>query len=316
MPIAAPAPGFLVACMNPVIQKTLVFDRYTADEVNRCAEHRVDASGKGVNVARVLAQTGRRAVQLTQAGGNTRDWFLSLCAQDGLEMAWVESGSEIRFCYTVIDRSAGTATELVEEGRQVAPGTAELLLAELDRLLPSCGTLIVSGTKAAGFPDSLVPEMVRRAIAAGHLVVLDIKGTDLLASLQHRPAVVKPNLHELLATWPLAGTAALGRADNGQPQEGALRAHVETLAGRLHAGHGSSLVVTRGHRPTWYWDDGALREEPVTERAAVNPTGSGDSFTAGLAAVLAEGGTMRDAVREGSRLGGLNAERLKPGSVI
>ena len=298
--------AFLAVCLNHVIQKTIAFERLAKGEVNRSSEHRVDASGKGVNVARVLAQTGRRPIHLTQAGGPARDWFLALCAADGLELRWVESGSEIRFCYTVIDRADGSATELVEEARPVGPGTGERLLAEFDRALPDCRAVIISGTRAPGFDDALLPEMARRARAAGKLLVLDIKGRDLAACLRHRPDVVKPNLSELLATWP----AAPGLSED------ALRDHVASVAAEVHARHGALLVATRGARPTWYWDGSALRELPSLPCKALNPTGSGDSFTAGLAAVLAEGGAIGDAVAEGARLGALNAGRLKPGSIL
>jgi fructose-1-phosphate kinase PfkB-like protein len=348
--------AILTVCLNPVIQKTLLFDGLQLDEVNRAREHRVDASGKGINVSRVLRETGRRAIHLTQAGGPTRDWFLALSAADGLELRWAESGSEIRFCYTVIDRRGGTATELVEEGRPVGEGTAQAILGLFAKALPECGALVISGTRAAGFPDGLYPEMVRRAKEAGLLVVLDLKGKDLLSCLPQRPDVVKPNLTELLGTVPGNWTgAAAGRgavpglaADGGAMSEGraipglaagggaggssghaavggsagapdageaALREHVAGIAREWHGRHGTSLVVTRGSRPTWYWSEGGLRESPVEARPALNPTGSGDAFTAGLAAYLLEGRGLAAAVAEGNRLGGLNAVGLKPGSV-
>ena len=309
---------FLCVCLNPVIQKTLVFDRLVKDEVNRCGAQRVDASGKGVNVSRVLVQGGRSALHLTQAGGPTRDWFLSLCAADGIDLRWVESGSEIRFCYTILDRSDRSATELVEEAKPVAPGTGELVLREFERILPDCDALIISGTKAAGFDDGIFPRMVRRARSSGLLVVLDIKGRDLLSCLPERPDIVKPNLHELLATWPLDdknGAATRAEKKDGGETEEQLRRHVGAVSAELDSRWGARLVVTRGGRSTWYWDDNALHEEGVTARPALNPTGSGDAFTAGLAATLAEGGSLAEAIREGTRLGGLNAERLKPGSI-
>lgn len=74
--------------------------------MNRANIARTDASGKGVNVARVLSQLGAHAVHLTHAGGPNRDWFLSLCAADGLSVEWADSGSEVRICTTVIDSQA------------------------------------------------------------------------------------------------------------------------------------------------------------------------------------------------------------------
>jgi 1-phosphofructokinase/tagatose 6-phosphate kinase len=310
------ADAFLCVCLNPVIQKTLVFERLEKGEVNRSPEHRVDASGKGVNVARVLTQTGRRAIHLTQAGGPTRDWFLSLCARDGIELRTVDSGSEIRSCYTVIDRSDHAVTELVEEALPVSPGTGDRLREAFAACLGETRAVVISGTKAAGIGDEVIPAMAEAAAEAGKLLVLDIKGSDLLAALPFRPRVVKPNLAELLATWPAAtnnysGTGKTYTADSAA----ALRAHVEALAADLFARYGTSLVVTRGPLPVWYWEEGRLLEEAFPPRRALNPTGSGDAFTAGLTAILAEGGSLRDAVREGNRLGGLNAESLKPGSI-
>ncbi len=307
MPEGASQGAILAVCLNPVIQRTLVFESIVKGEVNRAVRRRVDASGKGVNVARVLVQSGRKAIHLTQAGGPTRDWFLAMCESDGIDARWVESGSEIRGCSTVIDLGDGTVTELVEESPPVGPGTDERLLAELDRILPGCAAVVVSGTKAAGYPDSIMPRIAERAAAAGALLVLDIRGRDLLDCLGAKPAVVKPNLAELLATWPLPAGA-------NPRDEAAVKSHVALIAAAL-ANSGTSLVVTRGSAPLWYWDGKGLAEAASARVAAVNPIGSGDAFAAGLAMVLSEGGSIAQAVAEGVRLGALNATTLKPGSI-
>jgi fructose-1-phosphate kinase PfkB-like protein len=311
---------FLVVCLNPVIQHSLVFEKLVVGEVNRSARHRVDASGKGINVARVLCQSGREATQLTQLGGPTRDWFLSMCEADGLRVRWVESGSEIRTCTTVIDESGSSATELVEEARPVAEGTEARLLDAYEEELARCETVIVSGTKAAGFSDALVPAMARLAGERGASLILDIKGKDLVGSLPFRPLVVKPNLEELLQTYAPDKAEALRRGSpapeaSGGLESDALRDFVASVGREYWDKWGTRLVVTRGTAPTLYWDGSGLREQPVESVRALNPIGSGDSFTAGLAAILAEGGSLAEAVAEGSRLGALNALQLKPGSL-
>jgi fructose-1-phosphate kinase PfkB-like protein len=302
-------PGkFLAVCLNPTIQKTLVFDGLKIDEVNRAKILRTDASGKGVNVARVLSQLGVEAIHLTHSGGPDGDWFRSLCADDGISLRWVDSGSDVRFCTTVIDTQAGTATELVEESKPVRSGTEEALLDLFDEVIREVEVLIVSGTKAAGYSDSVVPEMARRAAAQGVLTVLDIKGKDLAACLPFRPAVVKPNLAEFLS----------GMSTGGENGSGEL-----SLRGMAHASaldwkcrFGTELVLTRGGAPIWFEEDGVAAEEPVFPVKSLNPTGSGDAFTAGLAFALSGGASLREAVREGARQGALNAANLKPGSIL
>ncbi|PKL06335.1 MAG: tagatose-6-phosphate kinase, partial [Spirochaetae bacterium HGW-Spirochaetae-9] len=134
------------------------------------------------------------------------------------------------------------------------------------------------------------------------------KGKDLVTSLISRPAIVKPNLSEFLATFPPPGGAAAGTAS--------LRAHVQTYARSWKERYGTELVVTRGSAPVWFNEGGIATEEPVVKIEAINPTGSGDAFTAGLAYILSEGGSLREAIREGARLGALNAANLKPGSIL
>ncbi|HEY9053418.1 MAG TPA: PfkB family carbohydrate kinase, partial [Rectinemataceae bacterium] len=207
------APKFLAICLNPTIQRTLLFPSIRLDGVNRAQAVRVDASGKGVNVARVLGQSGASAIHLTHLGGRNRDFYLELCGQDSLDIRWADSGSEIRFCTTAIDQAAGTATELVEESAPVQPGTEDAVMKLFDAILPEVDALIVSGTKAAGYSDAIIPTMVEKAAARGLLIVLDIKGKDLAACLPYRPSVVKPNLAELVDSGFLADES--GGAKNG-----------------------------------------------------------------------------------------------------
>jgi fructose-1-phosphate kinase PfkB-like protein len=74
--------AFLTVCLNPTIQKTLRYPSITPGTVNRTAHHRLDVSGKGINVTRVLTQLGKKVTHLTQLGGVMRPLFLSLCEKD------------------------------------------------------------------------------------------------------------------------------------------------------------------------------------------------------------------------------------------
>lgn len=51
-------PRFLVVCLNPTFQRTVTLDHLECGEVNRGTAARLDASGKGVNTARVLVAGG------------------------------------------------------------------------------------------------------------------------------------------------------------------------------------------------------------------------------------------------------------------
>ena len=296
-------------CMNPTLQKTLVFPDLVKDTVNRTGEYRLDVSGKGVNVSRVLNQLGKDSCHLTQLGGVLRPLFLDLCGQDGLRVEWVESSSPIRFCYTLIDRAEKSVTELVEESEKVGEGTEERLMDKFSLLILDFSTLIVSGTKAAGFSDAMVPEMVRRAKAEGCRVILDVKGNDLRNSLPFMPDIIKPNLYEFVSTFApeMVSHNSIVVAD--------VKEQVEKIWTGLYKKYPCTIVLTNGPAVVWYADKGKLAEYSFEPVEPLNTTGSGDAFTAGLASALEEGVSLHYAVAEGTRCGALNAALLRPGVI-
>ncbi len=302
--------NFLTVCMNPTLQKTLLFPVIHNNEVNRTAQHRLDVSGKGINVSRVLGQLGKKAVHLTQLGGIFRPLFLDLCRKDSVDIRWVESGSQIRFCYTLLEETGHGVTELVEESDPVSEGTESLILERYQQLLPETDWVIISGTKAQGFSRGLVPEMVKLAKNIGKQMVLDIRGDDLLRSLTYKPGVVKPNMFEFVSTFFPEKTKQgkfIGSEDDILPlaKEKAKELSLD----------GTALVITRGSKPVWVFNGGNFNEIEFTPVSPVNTTGSGDAFTAGLVSSLSDGDSLEKAVREGVRCGALNAEYMKPGVI-
>jgi len=307
---------FLTICLNPTLQKTLRFSSVVSGAVNRTAAHRLDVSGKGINVTRVLTQLGKEAVHLTHLGGVMRPFFLSLCEQDGLSVEWAESESEIRFCHTVINESGGSVTELVEESKSVAAGTEERLLERYNTLLSAHSSLltpnsslhalrcvIISGTKAAGYSDTIIPTMAQKAKEKGLRVILDIKGGDLIESLKYEPDVIKPNLEEFLQTFGIEKNEMRIKAD--------LRGFVLELAQK----HKCRVILTNANKKIIAAEKDSYFEIDVPAVKAVNTTGCGDAFAAGLASALESGADFRTAINEGIRCGALNAALEKPGVI-
>jgi 1-phosphofructokinase family hexose kinase len=291
------------------MQRTLRFDSFTENEVNRCSEYYLHASGKGVNVARVLTQLGDRAVHLTHAGGRDRDLFLRMCADDGLEVQSEESLSEIRTCTTILNSSRGTSTELIEEARPVAAVTEEGIRRRFTALLQDVGVLILSGTKAPGYSGSLYPWMVQEASGRGITVVLDLKGDDLTRSLEFRPRVIKPNLSEFCGTF--LPELSVGEHEESPGILDAVRKKARTLSRE----YGVCTVLTRGSRGVLAWDGEKELESPARRVTLVNTIGCGDAFTAGLAHTLALGGRLDAALEKGTDCAAANAALLKPGVI-
>ena len=313
---------FLTVCLNPTLQKTLRYSSIISGTVNRTANHRLDVSGKGINVTRVLTQLGKKALHLTQLGGEMRPLFLSLCEKDGLSVEWVESNSQIRFCYTVIvynviNDNDSSVTELVEESEAVGAETERQLLEKFDELLSrhdakstkEYHTLIISGTKAAGYSDAVIPEITRRAKEKGLRIILDIRGKDLLECLKYEPDIVKPNLYEFASTF----APELIKDNDLMTEDASSKEKIKSAVLEITRKYRCRVILTNGSRKIFAADGDSFSEIDIQPIKAVNSIGCGDAFTAGLAAAIEYG--FHAAIREGMRCGALNASLVKPGVI-
>lgn len=298
---------FLAVCLNPTFQRTVSLKNLDKGEVNRAVEARLDAGGKGIHVARVLSQLGGEVVHLTQLGPG-RDELLRLSADDGYRIRWAESDSPIRTCITLLDAGEDSTTEVIEPTMEVDGAAVDRICEVFIEELSRTDMLVLSGSKAPGFPPLLFADWCRTASEAGIPVIADYRGDELAASLPHRPKVVKINLVEFSATF-LPGMTVSEADDTA-----ALPAVKEKLV-ELSA-TGTDWVITRGARDILCCSAGELSTFTPERLVPVNTIGSGDSVTAGVAFSLAAGADLMTAVREGARCGGLNARLLRPGTIL
>jgi len=314
---------YLAVCLSPTLQRTIVLQSFRENEVNRSAEHYLDAAGKGVNAARVLTQLGQVATHLTHAGGRDRGLLLSLARSTGVDVRAIESSAEIRTCYTLVDSSSHTTTEIVEEAPPVPPETEERIQALYTELLDEHDVVIIGGTKSPGFSDALYPSMTREAKRRGLAVILDLRGPDLLNSLEYGPDVIKPNLAEFAGTFKMGDSGGAGTgAGTGKPgpisehtRDARLIDAVLRQMELIHTRYGTVTVLTRGANETLFWNGTEVGREPPDHLVPVNTIGCGDAFTAGFAVAWAAGGPAAEAVRAGHAAAAQNALQIRPGTL-
>lgn len=282
------------------MQRVMIFRSLALDAVNRAVTTLDGAAGKAVNVAKVLRALGERPVAIGFLGGDRGEFLRSALEAKGIELDFVNGVARTRQCVTVIDQSAGTHTELVEESRPVDPVDFERLLAIIRRRIAGSQAVVMSGTITPGGPADLYFHCTRTASEAGALSVIDARGATLVEALKARPGLVKPNRAELAAT--------VGRELNGEP---AVRLAMRELCDR----GAQRIVVTAGKAPTLAFDGASSWKIVGPQIAVVNPIGSGDAFTAGLVARLVRGDDLGEACRWASAAGAANALTPMAGEV-
>lgn len=301
-----PDSRFLVVCLNPTLQVTLSLPALVHGQVNRATATRRDASGKGVNVARVLRQLGEEVVHLTHTGGRYEAEFLSLAREDGLDLAAVSDAIQIRHCYTLLGAEDASTTEIVEAGGQAGPPLESRIRARYEELLPDSHTVIISGSKAPGYSAALFPEMVRLAKQSGARVLIDFRGEDLRNSIPFEPDLVKINVSEFAATY----------LDAAIPEDlppARLPEALEAVLVERSMQDGIQFVLTNGRQPVMFAESGRLAMLEVPPVEVVNTIGAGDAVTAGVAAGLHHRRTLREAIALGIESAGRNVRSIRPG---
>ncbi len=292
----------MILCLGttPAVQRVMVFPKLNLDAVNRAVTTVDGASGKSVNVAKVLKSLGAHPVAIGFLGGDRGAFVQRALDEGGIENEFVTVAARTRQCITVIDQSTAAHTELVEESGPATSADFDALLAVARRRIARCQALVMSGTIAAGGPLDLYCQLTRMAREAGALAVVDAQGKALTAALAAGPDLVKPNRAELAAT--------VGRALTGE-------AEVKSAMRELQARGARMVVVTAGAGAVLAFDGGEFWRIEPPQVAAANPIGSGDAFTAGLVSRLVRGDDLGEACRWGAAAGAANALTLMPGEL-
>jgi 1-phosphofructokinase len=286
--------GDTVMVFAPAPQLTV-----TIEKQHDRAELHVHAGGQGIWQTRMITSLGARVTLCVSAGGEVGTVLAPLLELDGVTVRTVirESGSG----WYVHDRRGGSREEIAED-----PGTP-LSRHELDELYSvalaeglRAGLAVLSGP---AHPSVVAPAVYRRLAADlganGCRVIADLAGDHLTAVLEAGISVAKVSHEELIDD---------GRAPDDS--EGSL----VTALRRLHADGAGTALVSRGSQGALALIDDQVYEVGMPKLTAAETRGAGDSMTAGVAAVLARGGEMTEAVRTGVAAGALNVTRHGLGS--
>lgn len=285
---------------TPAWQRTMAFDRLVIDGVNRSSEVSEYASGKSVNAARVAHTLGRKVLAMGFAGGARGEQLTRDLETVGIQHEFVRVRPETRQCLTILDRSNGSATELIEESSPLADEDYEALQVRLEDALDDVQVLVLSGSLPPNGPPDLYARLVTLAKTKHVRTIVDARDEPLRLAANAGTDVCKLNVSELLSST--------GRSDDSE--QGIADAIRLMLAGR-----DGWVIVTHGAQPTLVGDREGVYRLTTPRVNAISPIGSGDAFAAGLACGLADGMTLPDAARLASACGSANAMTPRAGFI-
>lgn len=300
----------LVVCLNPTFQKTYMFDSFILGEVNRAKYLREDASGKGINVCRILTQKNIDNVIISHLHYKDEKRMLELTQRDNINLKYVlDYDSRVRTCSTILTKS-GQTTELVEESNKVSDSTDQKIRELFNQEIEKCDYLLITGTRSPNYKEDIYSSFVKRAKELNKRVILDVANDELKRCIKYRPDIIKPNLREFMKTF--YNQDILENSQNDECKEKVI-AKIKYLYDEFNI----ISVITRGKRPTWVYDSSGFYQIEVEKSdKCVNTIGCGDTFAASLVANLIENKTLDISLKNASYDAMLNAESIIPGSLV
>jgi 1-phosphofructokinase family hexose kinase len=264
----------------PALDLTWHVDSLVPGQTHRAPRGLERAGGKGINVARIVHNAGRRTWAILPAGGPTGDRLATDLARSRVPHSIVRVRSETRRTVTIVDQTDGTATLIAESAGGLSPAEWATVTTSIEVRARDAAVLVVSGSVPVGAPAGLLTGLVATAREAGVPVIVDTSGEHLLAAARAGATLLKPNRAELVE--------ATGETDLQRGVEHLLELGAAAVCVSLGA---AGMVATSATNPTWW-------HARLGRVLRGNATGAGDAAVAALAIGLMDGRPLQDTLRD------------------
>jgi len=250
--------------------------------------YRVDYGGKGSNQAVGSARLGAKVNFVARIGKDAfGEMALTLYRDEGIDVAYVKQtvGASTGVGFIMVEAASGNNCIVID------PGANELLTADdISRCSAAFESTSVVLTQLE-IPVAAAEAALRLGHAGGAITILNPAPVRLLPS-----SVLQ--LIDVLTPNQVEAKVLTGRSPDAVIEP-------EQLARELIRSGVKQVVLTMGERGALIVTSSSSTHVPAVPMSAVDTTGAGDAFNAGLATALASGANLEAAVQFAVVTGGL-----------
>ena len=181
---------------NPAIDRTIIVEDLKPGNVNRVIRSRVDAGGKGINVAKNLKNFGDDVIALGFIGPNAK-YIIDCLTDEGIRTDFVKIKNETRTNIKISDIKRMKVTDLNEYGPNVSEEEIDQIKKSILKYAEESKVLVLSGSLPQGVPKTFYKEIIREVKKGDLKIILDADKQALFYSIEEKPYMIKPNVHEL-----------------------------------------------------------------------------------------------------------------------
>lgn len=198
----------LCITLNPAIDMTIFVNDLAVGGVNRAADSQIDAAGKALNSAQVLADLGINAVTTGFLGVDNAQVFEQLfvdrkgrianqkaASTASLSDTFVRVAGQTRTNVKLVDH--GLTTDINGKGFVVGRSDKAKLLEQVIKLASQVDAVLVAGSLPLGFTPLDFNQLLDTLTSISSKVAVDVSGEALKIALKHPLWLIKPNNEEL-----------------------------------------------------------------------------------------------------------------------
>ncbi|MHC2835398.1 tagatose-6-phosphate kinase [Bacillus sp. F9_6S_D1_P_5] len=291
----------LSVTMNPSVDISYPIHELKLDVVNRVEAVHKTAGGKGLNVARVIAQLEEGVLATGVLGGTIGEYIIQELNKVNIPNDFLKIKKESRNCIAILHE--GMQTEILESGPTLSKEEGVSFLEKFEFLLTTASLVTISGSLPKGLPTNYYYQMLEICHENGIPVIMDSSGESLKQVMLHKekPFAIKPNtaeLSQLLGIDMEAGIIELKQALNHELFTG-----IEWI------------IVSMGSEGAFVKHSEDYYRVMVPKIEVVNPVGAGDATVAGLAVALHQHQTVETVLKTAMTTGMLNTMEAETGYI-
>ncbi|MBU3216044.1 1-phosphofructokinase [Clostridium estertheticum] len=273
---------------NPAIDYVITVDDFKAGSINRVDSEEKFAGGKGINVSRVLNNFGIKTKALGFVGGFTGKFIIDSLESQGVETDFIEISGDTRIN---VKLNSKEETEINGAGPVIKDEDLNKLFKIVEGLT-SNDYLVLSGNVQKSVPRDIYARLQKKCASNNVKVVVDTTGDALVATLQNKPFLIKPNNHEL------------GEIFNKELTD---TDEIIKYAKKLIVMGAQNVIISMAERGALLICESGVYHATPAKGKVQNSVGAGDSVIAGFLAKYSQSKDLIEAFRWGATSGSATA---------
>ena len=284
----------LTVTINPLLENRIELTTLPIGKVSRGTKREFKAGGKGVNVSRQLDYLSVKNTALLFLGGSNGKRLRKVMIDENINFTSISCKGETRGATLAIEKSKNRVTSIFEPSNEISENEINDFKVKLSKMIQNCSIVVFSGSVPNKEAASIITYGIELANKFNKTSILDTYGEHLQECINAKPTLLHNNIDELENSFNIKL--------NNEPSKVAFLKELYNKGVKL-------AFITNGAKPTYANKFGFIYKISSLKIKAIDATGSGDAFIAGIAYGLERALVFDEFVKVATALGSVNATK-------